>query len=804
MNPIWNDLRYGLRQLGRSPGFTAVAILTLALGIGANTAIFSVVNRLLLSPLPFSQPDQLVTVWEHNLPRDFPRNVVSPGNFLEWRERAKSFDGIAAFSNWTFNLTGNGEPERVISRAGSANIFSLLGVTAAVGRTFQADEDQPGKGKVVMMSYGFWQRRFGGDSTIIGRSITLDGEPTIVVGVLPMDFEFFGDPADLWAPLPLALNPNSFKGRWLQVLGRLKSGVSLDAANAEMVALATRLREEHRDENAGWSANVVSLKETLVGDFRRGLLVLLGAVGLLLLIACANIAHLLLARAAGREKEIAIRTTLGATRRRLIGQLLIESFCLATMAGMAGLLVALWGVGIIRQALPADLRIPGFSHLGIDGLVLGFTFGVTLFTGILFGLAPALTVSQLSLHDPLRGSGRHSQTKRRARFRDLLVVTEVALAVVLLLGAGLLLRSFSELRRVDPGFQPRNLLEVRISLPEAKYADEKQQAAFFEQLDQRLATIHGVKFVGAISFLPLSGMRSASTFGVEGRPAPTHGEESVGDMRAVTPGYFEAMGIPIIKGRGLTLADRADAPSVTVVSETLARTMFPRQDPIGKRLGYGWGDSVSAEIVGVAGDVHHDGPSTAPYMEIYRPLAQFPYSFMSIVVRTDGEAPSITDAVRSEVHALDPDQPVAQLRPMQELMQETLAKPRLNTLLLSLFAVVGLTLAALGIYGLMSYAVAQRTQEIGIRMALGAKAKDVLAMIVRHGLALTLTGVAVGLVASLVLTQVMSRLLFGVSSRDPLTFVMVPVLLAVVALVSCFLPARRATRVDPIVALRSE
>jgi putative ABC transport system permease protein len=804
METLLQDIRHGFRTLVKNPGFTCIAVLTLALGIGANTAIFSVVNGLLLRPLPYDHPEQLVTLWEHNLPRDDRRNVVSIGNFLEWRRRAKSFSAIAAYSDWSFNLTGSGEPERVMSRVASANFFPILGVNAALGRTFRMEEEIEGQDKVVMLSDRFWRRRFGADSGVIGRQIMLDGVGMTVVGVLPANFEFFGEQADIWKVFSLTMSPTAFRGRWIKVIGRTKPGVTVEAARWELISVASQIREEHPVENAGWSANVIALKETLVGNIQRGLFILLGAVGFLLLIACANVANLLLARSAAREKEIAIRTTLGASGGRLVAQLLTESLCLAALAGVVSLLLARWGVDLIRHLLPADLSVPGISTLGIDGNVLAFTMAITLLTGVVFGLVPALSATRVNLQEPLRGTGRSSAGGRRARFRDLLVVTEVSLALVLVLGATLLLRSFSQLSNVDPGFQTHDLQEVRVSLPDAKYPNAAQQVAFFDQLEQRVAAIPGVERVGAINFLPLSGARSASGFAVAGRPTPKAGEEPVGDMRAVTPGYFQAMGIPILRGRGLTEADRADAPEVTLISETMAKTLFPGMDPIGQRLIYAWGDTLKPEIVGVVGDVHHDALNTAPYMEIYRPLAQFPYSFMTLVVRTTSDPVGLSKAVRAQVKEIDPDQPVRDLVPMDDLMQTSLAQPKLNMLLLTLFAVLGLVLAAVGIYGLMSYAVVQRTQEIGIRMALGAKAGDVVGMVVRRGLTLTVSGILIGMIAAYLLTGLLAKLLYGVSPRDPFSFVVVPAILAAVSLIACLIPGRRATRVAPMIAMRSE
>lgn len=804
MDNFLQDLKYALRTLRRSPGFTAVAILTLGLGIGANTVIFSVVNSVLLTPLPFPDPDRLVSIWEHNIPLDHPRNSVSPGNFQEWRNRARSFEQIAAFADFDYNLTGLDVPERVHAKATSAEFFSLLQVTPMLGRAWQREDEAPGAAPVILLTHALWQRRFSGDSSLIGQTITLDGVSQEVVGILPPDFGFFGEPADIWVPLTLELNEDAYRGRWLRVIGRLNPGIDVGRAKAEMIGLASQLREEQPEHNPGWSANVIDLKGTLVGDIKPALLVLLGAVLLLQLIACANVANLLLARAAVREKEMALRTTLGASRGRVFAQLLTESLTLALGGGLLGVLLATWGRDLIRTLLPPDLSVPGISRLAIDARVLGFSLLITLATGVLFGLAPAVTSFRLNLQEPLRGSGRSSATARRARFRDVLVVAEVSLALILLLGAGLLAKSFSRLSGVDAGFQPAGLYEMQVSLPGSKYPEESQQAGFFAQLEQRIGEIPGVQAAGAISFLPLTGQRSATGFVIEGRPFPAPGEEYTGDMRAITPGYFNTMGIPLLRGRNIEAGDGAGAPDVAVVSRTLAEHLFPGENPIGRRLIYEWNDTTYAEIVGVVGDVHHENLATAPYMEIYRPLAQFSYSFMSVVVRSDLEPQRLADALKSEVRTLDGDQPVGTLWPLRELLSESLARPRLNTLLLGVFGIVGLVLAGLGIYGLMSYAVVQRTQEIGIRMALGAGRNTVMLMVVRRGVVLALVGMIIGIIGALMLTGMLTRLLYGVSPRDPLTFVTIPLFLGLVALLASLIPAARASRVDPIVAMRAE
>jgi putative ABC transport system permease protein len=807
MDTLLQDLRYGIRSLLKNPGFTLVAVLALALGVGANTAIFSVVNRLLLSPLPFKDPDRLVMVWEKNFPRNRERNVVSPANFLDWNRQNQVFEHMAALAESPVNLTNAGEPEEFQAQFVTASFFPLLGVQPAYGRAFTDSEDVPNAGRVVIISHRLWQSRFGADLQILGKTITLSGRNPIVVGIMPPGFHFLNNKIDFW--VPMALNTGTdyreVSGRYLRSVARLKPGVTLSQARAEMDVIAGRLEQSYRDFNAGWGANVFPLQEEVVGDIRPALLVLLGAVGFVLLIACANVANLLLARAATRQKELALRTALGASRGRLIRQLLNESLLLGVIGGTAGLFLAYWAIELLIKFNPGN--IPRLEEVTLDGRVLAFTLVVSVLTGVIFGAIPALQASKPDLNESLKEGGRSSGGGAgHRRVRSIFVVSEVALALVLLIGAGLMIKSFIKLQQVDLGFNPDKLLTARVLLPGSKYGDNPKRAAFFQQAVQRIETIPGVQAVGAISWLPLVGLGSATSFWVDGRPEPPPGEKPGTDVRVITPGYFAAMGIPLIKGRIFDERDNAQSPRVLIINEAMAREFFPDEDPIGKRLIISWDrPALPDEIIGVVGDAKLTSIDGQVRPAIYWPHArQSSYSAMAFAVRTTSDPLAVAGSLVSEIRAIDAEQPVADIRTMEEVVSTSVSRPRFNMLLLGLFAGVALVLSAVGIYGVMAYSVNQRTHEIGIRMALGARSTDVLRLIVGQGMVLALGGVGIGLAGAYFLTGLMSSLLFGVTATDPLTFGGISLLLAGVAFVACYVPARRATKVDPMVALRYE
>ncbi|HSE97852.1 MAG TPA: ABC transporter permease [Blastocatellia bacterium] len=807
MDTLMQDLRYGARSLVKNPGFTLVAVLALALGIGANTAIFSVVNTLLFSPLKFKDPDRLVMVWEKNFPRNRERNVVSPANFLDWNNQNQVFEHMAAVVDYPVNLTNAGEPEELQAQLVTASFFPTLGVQPVYGRAFLDSEDVPNGERVAIVSHRLWQGRFGADPGLVGKQITLSGRPCTVVGIMGPDFYFLNNETDIWVPMGLnaGLNYREVSGRYMRTVARLKPGVTLEQAQAEMTLIASRLEESYREFNAGWGANVFSLQDEIVGDIRPALLILLGAVFFVLLIACANVANLLLARAAARQKELALRTALGASRGRLIRQLLNESLLLAVIGGVAGLLLAYWAIEALIAFNPGN--IPRLEEVSLDGRVLAFTLGVSFITGLIFGVIPALQASRPDLNESLKEGGRSSAGGAgHRRVRSIFVVSEVALALVLLVGAGLMIKSFAKLQRVDLGYNPENVLTARVLLPGSKYGDNPKRAAFFKQAVERLAAIPGVQAAGAISWLPLIGLGSSTSFWVDGRPEPPPGERPGTDVRVITPGYFAAMGIPLIKGRILDERDTAEGPRVLVINETMARQFFPGEDPIGKRLIINWDrPPLPDEIVGVVGDAKLVSVAGETRPAIYWPHArQATYSSMTFAVRTTGDPLAIVGSLQSEIRAIDPEQPIADIRPMEEVVATSLSRPRFNMLLLGLFAGVAMILASVGIYGVMAYSVTQRTHEIGIRMALGARGADVMKMIVGQGMVLALAGVGIGLVGAYFITGLMSSLLFGVAATDPITFLSISLLLAVVAFVACYVPARRATKVDPMVALRYE
>lgn len=815
MKTLWQDVRYGIRMLRKNPGFTLIAIVALALGVGANASIFSVVNAVLLRPLPFAEADQLVMVWERRPRQNRESNPVAPADFLDWQQQNQSFSRMAAYSARAFNLTGTGaEPEQLTGQLVTGEFFQVLGAKAALGRTLLPGVDSPGGNRVAVLSYGLWQRRFGGDKAVVGRTLTLDDEIFIVAGVMPPDFSYPDRETEVWATpqrgvpdviLPGNPDPATLRSlHYLNVIARLKPDVTRATAQAEMEAIAGRLEEQYPDANTGHTARVVALHEQLVGDVRPALIVLLSAVGFVLLIACANVANLLLARGAGREREMAIRTALGAGRRRLIRQLLTESVLLAGAGGMLGLLLALWGTDALVALSPENF--PRLQEINLDGRVIGFTLLVSLLTGIIFGLAPALQVSRLDLNSSLKEGGRGSaESFGRRRLRGALIVAEVALTMVLLVGAGLMIRSFDRLLRVDPGFKADNLLTMEVSLPQSKYSESEEQTAnFFREILGRIKTLPSVQSVGATWILPLSGQGAGSGFEIEGRDPATVSERMNSAFSAVSPNYFRTMSIPIIKGREFGDRDTATAPGVSLVNETFARRYFPSEDPLGKRIKRRGEETGWTTIVGVVGDVRQLGLDVEPRSEMYFSYLQSPVPFMNVVVRTATDPATLATAVRKEVWAVNPNQPVANVSTMNELLTNSAAGKRFNTLLLSLFALIALTLASVGIFGVMSYTVSQRTREIGVRMALGARESDVLRLVIRQGMILAGLGIVIGLVAALALTRVMTSLLYGVSATDPATFIGIALLLAGVALVACYIPARRATKVDPMVALRHE
>jgi putative ABC transport system permease protein len=802
MQTLWQDLRYGARMLLKRPAFTLIAVITLALGIGANTAIFSVVNAVLLRPLPFKDPDRLMVIRETKLPQ-FPEFSVSPGNFLDWKAQNTVFERLVTSNSSSFNLIGTGDPERLRGMFVSDGFFATFGAVPQLGRDFLPEEDQPGRNLVVMLSNGLWQRRFGGDPKIVNQTITLNGQSYTVIGVMPASFRYGGQNLDLWTPIAFtAQQAQNHGGHYLSVVGRLKPGVSVEQARTEMITIAGRLATQYPDANTGWSVKLGPMLEFAVRDIKPALLVLLGAVAFVLLIACANVANLLLARAAGRQKEIAIRTAMGARRWRIVRQLLTESVLLALTGGVVGLVLANWGMKLLLTLAPQNL--PRINDASLDGRALGFTAAITLLTGMIFGLVPALQASKPNLNEVMKDAGRGStESGRRQLIRSTLVVLEVASALVLLVGAGLMIKSFWRLQQVDPGFNPNNALTASVALPRRKYPEEDQQAAFYKQLIEKLATLPGVQTAGAGNVIPLSNDYVLG-FVIEGRPPLPPGAGQSTNYYAVSADYFKAMGIPLLRGRVFTEQDTKNTTRVAVINDSMAKKFFPNEDPIGKRIHVTNGPTTFREIVGIVGDVKHYSLEQTATLQTYEPYTQQPFSNMTLVVRTAGDPTSLSSAIRNEVLKLDKEQPVSTITTLDQLVSTSIAQQKFSMLLLGVFAAVAMLLAAIGIYGVLSYAVTQRTHEIGIRMALGAGRRDVLRLVMGHGMILTGIGVALGLMAAFLLTRLMSTLLFSVNATDPLTFGLIPLLLVTIALLACWIPARRATQVDPLVALHYE
>src|SRR5438552_593625 len=787
VDTMWQDLRYGLRMLAKTPAFTTVAVIALALGIGANSAIFSVVDAILIKPLPYKDPGGLVMVWESNRHRGHARNVVSPGNFLDWQVQNTVFERMAALRDARLNLIEAGEPEELRGQAVSANLFPMLGVNAMLGRTFSPEEDLPDRPPVVLLSQRLWERRFGGDSNIVGRSVNLGGNIHTVIGVMARGFQFLSNSAEFWVPFGLDKSRDYRKtsGRYMVSAARLKPGVGLTQARSEMSGIAKRLEQDYPEFDKGWGVNVISLEEQISGDLRPALLVMLGAVGFVLLIACANVANLLLARATSRQREIAIRTSLGAGPWRLIRQLLTESVLLGIVGGALGLLLAKCGVRALVALAPKNT--PRLDEITLDLRVLGFTFLIACATGVLFGLAPALLATRTNPNESLKDGARPGAGSGRARMLpNSLVALEVALSLVLLIGSGLLIRSFVQLTAVNPGFQPENLLTARVLLPGSQY-DGRKRVDFFQRALQRIEPLPGVRAASAISFLPFGDLRSATGFTIQDRPEPPPGQRPVTDVRVVHPNYFRTMGIPLLRGRDFDRRDTPDSPRVFVINQALARKYWPDEDPIGKKISVAMDDeNPYGEIIGIVADVKDQKLDADVLPTVFYPHAHLQMSIMSVVVRIAGDPAPVAQALTQVIRSLDPNQPVAEVRLMEEVISASVLRQRFNMVLLAVFAGTALVLAAGGIYGVMSFFVTQRTHEMGIRMALGARRGDVLGLVLRQGMAVALIGVALGLSVAFAMTRVMSSLLFSVEATDPSTFSGVSLLLALVALAAIY------------------
>ncbi len=816
MQTLWQDLRYGARMLMKKPGFTLIALITLALGIGANTAIFSVVNAVLLRPLPYAEPGRLVALWESNKQSPLSRGSISYPNFFDWRRQSQSFEWMASYYTNDMALTGVAMPINLRSGVVSPDLFAVLGIQPQLGRWFVAAEEKPGV-RVAMLSHSLWKKQFGGDPKIVGGAVTLNGKLFSVVGVMPPGFQFpiEADPVEVWVSSsidgeksdPKDPAQNEQRGaHFLGAVGRLKPNVKLEQARAEMELIGAKLEQQYPDTNKRHGVKLIPYHNDLVHDYSQALWLILGAVACVLLIACANVANLLLARATTRYKEMAVRSALGANRWRVIRQLLTESLLLALGGGWLGLLLAWWGTEALVKVIPED--VPRLAEINLDRWVFGFAFLISVVTGIVFGLAPALQASKIELIEAIKEGGRGAGTGGgRTRLRSALVVAEIAIALVVLIGAGLLLQSFRKLQRVDLGYQTSHILTASVELPDARYPKPEQATIFYQTLLDRVKALPGVESASAIVPQPLSGDTFSISFEVEGRNIPKSDHPN-SHFRSISPDYFSTMKIPVLSGRAFTARDNAQAPGVIIINETFAKRHFPNENPLGKHLKPGIsldGPTVWREIVGIVKDVKHRQSLSRDYEpEYYVPHAQLPIGSMNLVVRTTSEPASLAKAIQGAVHELDRDIPVYRVKTLEQYLGGAIAQPKFNALLLGLFAGLALLLTAIGLYGVMAYSVIQRTQEIGLRLALGAQTGDVLRMVLRQGLQLTALGLVIGLVIAYGLTRYMQTMLFGVKATDPLTFALIALLLTAVALLACYLPARRATEVDPMTALRYE
>ena len=799
MDTLLRDLRHTVRSLRRNPGFAAVVLITLALGIGANTAVFSVVKGVLLDPLPFENPHQLVQLYEKRSKQGRLRNVVSAPDFADWRQETQLFKDMAAITGAAFPLTTPDGAELIVGARVTSNFFSMLGVKPRLGRTFVVEEQSPGKNRVLILTHGLWQRRFGGDTSVVGRKIVIGGEPFEIIGVLPEMASVIASDAEIWQPLILDTQ-SSRQSHFLNVYGRLRPGVTLAHARAQMDVVAARLQQQYPDDNTDHGVNLFALEEEATGKVRPALLLLLAAVTLVLLVACANVANLFIARTSHRQREISIRTALGAGAGRLVRQLLTEAMLLSLLGGAAGLALAHLAVQSLLAANPGNL--PRLQNVKLDTGVFLFTIGIAMITALLFGLLPAMHAARAKIANALRQGGRTATS--RVGTKKAIIVAEVALALILAITSGLMVRSFFRLAAVHPGFEAANVLTLDVPLMSPHYKDPQRRVAFLNELSNRLSQLPGVTSVAAINALPLTGRDSGSNFSIVGRPPVGYSQLPNGRFRVATPGYFGTLRIPMLAGRGIESRDHDKAAPVVVINETMARQFWPGEDPIGERIVLAQGDDTVREIVGIVGDVKHYALDGETRPEMYFPYAQQPQMNMTVVLRTTGSPGTLTGAARAKVHSIDATQPAAKIRPLEEVLASSLAQPRLYSALLTTFSAVALLLAAVGIYGVMSFTIAQRTHEMGIRMALGARSGDVRNLILREGLRLAMLGIVLGTAGALALGRLLKTLLYDVEPTDPATFTVAVVLLLAVAAIACYVPARRATRVDPLVALQSE
>jgi putative ABC transport system permease protein len=811
------DLRYSTRALLKHPGFIVTIILILALGIGANTAIFSVVNAVLIRALPYDAPERICMIWETNQSKNVKRSIVSPANFLDWKEQNHVFDSLAAFRFWFFTVTGGGDPQRYQGARVSASFFPLLGIKPALGRNFQPEEEQVGRDHVVILGHGLWQTRFGGNQSILGQSTIIDGEPYTIIGVLPASFRFprvLNGELVLWMPMAFKQEQLTREDHSIITYARLKQGVTLSQAQEEMDRITQRLAQEYPKTNAGWGAQVNNLQDQAIEPIKPTLLILMVVVVFVLLIACANIANLLLARTTARRKDIAIHLALGSSRFRLLQLLLVESLLLSLAGGVAGLVLAYWGINVLDSLLPEN-RVPHLERFSLDLRVLGFALAISVLVGVIVGLIPGLRAHRFNLSETLNEGGRaDTETRGGRRLRNVLVVAEVALTVPLLISAALMLKSSWLLQNIDRGVDLKNVLTMQTSLPKAKYSTAQQTAAFYHQVLQRVQAEPGVQSVSAVNFIPLTNLGDATAVTIEGGAPPPPGEKLTVPYRVIDQNYFRTLHIPLLRGRYFTDQDNDETHGVVMINQTMARRYWPNEDPLGKRLQpqfppakLPWRPESSnawLTIAGVVADVKDDSSNDEMAPEMYLPYLQNPSALMNLLVRSTGDPLRLAQSVRAQVLAVDADQPVYNIKTMEDVLSDAVAEPQVVTSLLATFATVALALAAIGVYGVMSYSVAQRTHEIGVRMALGAHRQHVLKLVVGQGLKLVLIGVVLGLIAAFAATRIIANQLYGVTARDPAVFAFVSLLLVAIAVLASYLPARRAMEVDPIIALRNQ